>query len=159
MLGQLPCAWWVLVVLGVCAGVLSGTLGLGAGTILVPVLGLALGFEQKSAQGMALAVMVPMAFLGALRYWQNPEIEVDLAVVALVALGALAGTLIGTELAAHIKGQHLRQVFAVVLVIIGGRMFWSSYRADRAADGGQSRNQITADSVGNGDVNNGSRQQ
>ena len=72
MMGPLFNPWWVFILLGVCAGVLSGALGLGSGTILVPTLVLLFGFMQKSAQGMALAVMVPMALLGAFRYWKNP---------------------------------------------------------------------------------------
>jgi len=65
MADQLFNQWWVFVVLGVFAGVVSGSLGLGSGTILIPSLVLLCGFGQKSAQGMALAVMVPMTLLGA----------------------------------------------------------------------------------------------
>ena len=97
MIFQLSHPWWVFILLGVAAGIISGTLGLGAGTVLVPALVLLLGFGQKSAQGMALAAMVPMAFLGALRYWRNPAIEMNHLVIALIVCGALAGTLFGTE--------------------------------------------------------------
>lgn len=55
MIIELPNPWWVFVLLGICAGLLSGTLGLGAGTIIIPTLVLLCGFEQKSAQGTALA--------------------------------------------------------------------------------------------------------
>ncbi|MBL7186469.1 MAG: sulfite exporter TauE/SafE family protein [Phycisphaerae bacterium] len=69
MLGQLPAYWWALVLLGILAGVVSGMLGLGSGAVVVPALVLAFGFPQKSAQGTALALMVPMAMLGAFRFW------------------------------------------------------------------------------------------
>ena len=51
MMGPLFNPWWVFVLLGFCAGILSGALGLGSGTILVPTLVLLFGFMQKSAQG------------------------------------------------------------------------------------------------------------
>ena len=126
MIGQLSNPWWVFVFLGICAGILSGLLGLGSGIILVPALVLLCGFGQKSAQGMALAVMVPMALVGALRYWKNPEIEMDWAVVGLIILGALAGVLAGTELAPKLPSHILRKIFAAVLLLVAVKMFVGS---------------------------------
>jgi uncharacterized membrane protein YfcA len=71
---------------------------------------------------MALAVMVPMVLVGALRYWKNPEIEMNTAVIGLIILGALAGALLGTELAARMPGHILRKIFAVVLIIVAVKM-------------------------------------
>ncbi|MFH1718376.1 MAG: sulfite exporter TauE/SafE family protein [Planctomycetota bacterium] len=126
MITHLSNCWWIFVLLGVCAGVISGTLGLGSGAIVVPTLVLALGFQQKSAQGTALAVMVPMALLGALRYWKNPEIEMNFAVIAFIVLGATAGVLVGTELASRLPGHALRKIFAIVLAIVAVKMFTAS---------------------------------
>ena len=126
MIGQLSNPWWVFVVLGLCAGVISGALGLGSGIIMIPTLVLLCGFGQKSAQGMALAVMVPMALVGALRYWKNPEIEINTVIVGLIICGALVGALVGTELASRIPNHILRKVFAAVLVIAAIRMFMTS---------------------------------
>lgn len=126
MIGQLSNPWWFFVVLGLCAGVLSGALGLGSGTILVPTLVLLCGFMQKSAQGMALAVMVPMALLGAFRYWKNPQIDMDAMVIGLIICGALAGVLAGTELAARLPVHILRKAFAIFLVIIATKMFFGA---------------------------------
>ena len=80
MVAQLSSCWWLFIVLGVCAGLVSGTLGLGGGTVFIPALVLLWGFEQKSAQGTALAIMVPMTLVGALRYWKNPEIDMSLTI-------------------------------------------------------------------------------
>jgi len=128
MIGQLSNPWWVFVVLGIAAGILSGALGIGAGIILVPTLVLLCSFGQKSAQGMALAVMVPMALLGALRYWKNPQIEMNAVVIGLIICGALAGTLAGTELASWLPSHILRKAFAVVLIMVAIRMFIGSAR-------------------------------
>jgi hypothetical protein len=120
--------WWVLVVLGLCAGVISGTLGVGSGTVLIPALVLLFSVEQKAAQGTSLAVMVPMALVGAIRYWRNPHIELNGAVIALIALGAVGGTLVGTELAARLSAGFLRKAFAVFLMVVAIRMFTASPR-------------------------------
>ena len=124
--GELANPWWAYVILGVCGGLISGTLGLGSGTIFVPVLVLILLFPQKSAQGTALAVMVPMALVGALRYWANPQIEVKLPVVGLIVIGAVVGAFVGTELAYRLPGHVLKKFFAVYLLVVAVKMLLSS---------------------------------
>ncbi len=131
MISQLSNPWWIFILLGVGAGVLCGALGLGAGIILVPTLVLLCDFGQKSAQGMALAVMVPMVTLGALRYWKNPEVEMHGTIIGLITLGTLAGVLAGTELAARLSGPILRKIFAAVLLLVAVKMFVGSTRPKR----------------------------
>ncbi len=122
MLENLANPWWMFVILGVCAGIISGGLGVGAGALVVPALVLIFSFAQKSAQGMALAVMVPVALLGAFRYWKNPDIPIDLAVVLLIVCGAMAGTVVGTEIASRLPAHTLRKLFAVLLIVVAVRM-------------------------------------
>ncbi|MGB2806369.1 MAG: sulfite exporter TauE/SafE family protein [Sedimentisphaerales bacterium] len=159
MIGQLSNPWWIFVLLGICAGTLSGLLGLGSGIILVPVLVLLCGFEQKSAQGMALAVMVPMALVGALRYWKNPEIDMNAAVIGLIILGALAGALAGTELVDRLPGHILQKVFAVVLLIVAVKMFVTSLKSEQGGLDGNLTNLRMVNSTQNGDVNNDTTKQ
>jgi uncharacterized protein len=136
-MGSVPGEWWVFIGLGLCAGVVSGTLGLGSGTVVIPALVLLGGFGQKSAQGTALAVMVPMALIGALRYWRNPEVELDGLVIVWIALGAVAGTVLGTEFAARLPASLLRRLFAIFLVIVAVRMFTASPRSEKGLLSGQ----------------------
>ena len=135
MPGDLPGPWWALVVLGLAAGVVSGTLGVGSGIIVVPALTLVFALQQKSAQGTALAVMVPMALMGALRYWQNPAIRIDLGTVGLLAAGALVGALVGTAIAGRVSGPWLRRIFAVFVLAVGIRMFLTTFAQPAAAPG------------------------
>ncbi|MCH7556690.1 MAG: sulfite exporter TauE/SafE family protein [Planctomycetes bacterium] len=154
MIGQLSNPWWVFIVLGLCAGVLSGALGLGSGIIMIPTLVLLCGFGQKSAQGMALAVMVPMALVGALRYWKNPEIEFNTVIVGLIICGALAGALAGTELASRIPNHILRKVFATVLVIAAIKMFMTSAKPGQPNLDNSLIEQKIVSSLENGETNN-----
>jgi len=126
MIWQISNPWWVFIILGIFAGTSSGLLGIGGGVIMVPVLALLCSFDQKNAQGTALAVMVPMTLLGAWRYWQNPQVEMNAAVIILVICGALAGTLLGTELASRLPSSTLRKIFALVMLIVSVKMFFSS---------------------------------
>ncbi len=154
MIGQLSNPWWVFVLLGICAGVLSGALGLGSGIIMIPTLVLLCGFGQKSAQGMALAVMVPMTLVGALRYWKNPEIEINVVIVGLIICGALAGVLAGTELASRLPGHILRKVFAAVLVIAAVKMFMTPAKPTQLSLDNSLTEQKTVNSLEHGETNN-----
>jgi uncharacterized membrane protein YfcA len=122
-LSQLSNPWWMFVILGIAGGVLSGALGIGSGIVFIPILASVFLLPQKSAQGTTLAVMVPMALLGAIRYWHNPSIEINMTMVALLVAGALGGVLIGTTIMERIPGHYLRKAFAVFLVIVAVRMF------------------------------------
>jgi uncharacterized membrane protein YfcA len=159
MIAQLSGCWWLLIVLGVCAGLISGALGLGSGVVFVPALVLLWGYEQKSAQGTALAVMVPMTLVGALRYWRNPEIDMSLTVILLIALGALAGALAGTELAYRLPNQALRKLFAIFLVAVAVRMFIASPKPKQPEAGANLTNLKDVNSVDFGDAKNDAEQQ
>jgi uncharacterized membrane protein YfcA len=154
MIGQLSNYWWVFILLGVFAGIVGGALGLGSGTVVVPVLVLLCSFGQKSAQGTALAVMVPMALVGAVRYWKNPEIEMNAAVIVLMVLGALAGVLAGTELAGRLPNHTLRKVFAIYLVIVAVIMFTASPRQEQRGLDDISTNQKNVELVERADTKN-----
>ena len=159
MIGQLTGYWWLFIVLGVCGGLVSGTLGLGGGVIFIPALVILCGFEQKSAQGMALAVMVPMALLGALRYWKNPEIDMSLTIILLIVLGALVGVLAGTELAGRLPNHVLRKVFATFLVVAAVKMFIASPGSKQPQPGVNLTNQNHENLVDRGDKKNDAEQQ
>jgi hypothetical protein len=154
MMGQLSNFWWVFILLGFLAGVISGTLGLGSGTIIIPVLVLFAGLEQKTAQGTALAVMVPMALVGAILYWRNPEVQMNAVVIVLIVLGALAGTLVGTRIASWLPGWTLQKVFAVFLAIVAIKMFFASSKTKEPDLVGSSIRQGSVKSIEQGDTTN-----
>ena len=154
MIGQLSSSWWIFILLGIGAGIISGTLGLGSGTIVVPALVLLFDFGQKNAQGTALAVMVPMALVGALRYWQNPEIELNMVVIGLIICGSIAGALVGVELASMLPAHVLRRVFAIFLIIVAVRMFMTSEKSRRVGLDNNMIEQKTVSSLEHGETNN-----
>ena len=89
---------------------------------MVPILVLIFGFAQKSAQGTCLAVMVPMALAAAVRYKLNPNIEVDLQVAVILAMGGIVGAVIGAGIAGWVSGAVLRKMFAVIMIVIAIKM-------------------------------------
>ena len=55
-----------LAAFGVLAGVASGLLGVGGGTLMVPFLTLAAGYSQHVAEATSLLVILPTAIVGSL---------------------------------------------------------------------------------------------
>jgi uncharacterized membrane protein YfcA len=103
---------------------------------------------------MSLAIMVPMALVGALRYWKNPDIEMNTLVIGLVICGALVGVLVGTELAFRLPNHILRKIFAIFLAIVAVRMFTLSPRPKQPDLIDSPTNQENVNLVDPGDTKN-----
>merc|ERR1711972_1107625 len=106
-----------LLLLGAVTGFISGLLGVGGGTVLVPALTLGFGFSQPEAQGCALLGMVPPAVVSPYTHWSRGN--VDRQLVAYAVAGALAGGVGGSLAAAGLPERTLRMVFSAVLACVG----------------------------------------
>ncbi len=107
--------------LGLCAGIISGLLGIGGATIIIPALVFLFGMSQFTAQGTTLAMMVPpVGILAAWMYYQKGYVDVKIA--GLMCLGFLVGGLIGAKIAVGIPEHILKKMFGVFLLIISMRM-------------------------------------
>src|SRR5215210_5837177 len=85
-----------LAVVGTAAGVFSGLFGVGGGTVIVPLLVMWLGYEEREATGTSLAAIVVIAAAAA--GVQAAFGNVDYGKAALVGLPAIGGVVVGTWL-------------------------------------------------------------
>jgi uncharacterized membrane protein YfcA len=116
--------------IGLLVGFFSGLFGVGGGIILVPLLVLTLGFSQRLAAGTSLAAVLPTAVAGLIGYAAIGN--VDWVAGVTLAVGAIAGSLIGTWLMHRIPQRLLRWIFVAFLAVAAARMFFLV--PDRAAD-------------------------
>lgn len=119
-----------LILLGLFAGSLAATLGVGGGIIFVPVLVSVFAFSQLDAQGTSLAIIVPTAIVGAITHARAGR--VNWKVVAVVGTGGVLGALVGATLAQTLDEAVLRRVFAIVLIILAIRMARRAWTVKRA---------------------------
>ena len=104
--------------LGLVAGSLSGTIGIGGGIILVPALVLIFEFSQHQAQGTTLALMVPpIGIFAAYTYFKAGHVDIKAA--AFICAGFVIGGLIGAKFAVNLPREILQKVFGFVLLTIG----------------------------------------
>jgi len=109
----------VLIGVGIFVGIYSGIMGLGGGTVMIPVLVLLLGFTQHQAVGTSLAVMIPPVTLPAVIEFYRKG-HVDLKIAVWIAIGFAAGAFLGGYAANKINDTALRLIFGFILVYVGG---------------------------------------
>ncbi|QGH68794.1 sulfite exporter TauE/SafE family protein [Pseudactinotalea sp. HY158] len=105
-----------LIVIGLVAGLFSGLFGVGGGTVILPLLVLWLGFDQRLGAGTSLAAIVPAASIGVISYAVTDAVAWLPALV--LAVGAAIGAQVGTALLPRISQQALRWGFVAFLVVV-----------------------------------------
>jgi uncharacterized protein len=103
-----------LMAIGTLAGLFSGLFGVGGGAVIVPLLMLWLGYEERGATATSLAAIVFIAGFAAIV--QGFYGNVDVLDAMLVGVPAVAGVLIGTSLQQRLPARSISLLFAAVLV-------------------------------------------
>jgi uncharacterized protein len=109
----------ILLLSGILTGFLSGMMGVGGGTVMVPAMVLLLGFSQQTAQGSSLLAMVPAGAAGAFTHQRLGNVRA--ALLTGLVPGILAGTYVGGSIANMLPEMQLRLIFAAVLIFTGTR--------------------------------------
>jgi uncharacterized membrane protein YfcA len=104
------------IVIGVCAGVVAGLLGVGGGVLFVPALVIFLGLGQHQAEATSLLAIVPVAIVGTFK--QDGYGNVRRGDALLMGLLSIAGAAAGVALANALSGTVLRVGFAMLMVLV-----------------------------------------
>lgn len=106
--------WEILA--GVFGGVVAG-MGMGGGTLTIPILTIFLNYEQLRAQGINLIAFLPMAVVALVIHIKNKL--VDFKSTWMLALVGSVFSLGGALLANHIANSLLKKLFAIFLIGLG----------------------------------------
>ncbi len=114
----------ILILIGVCAGLLSGFVGVGGGMIIVPGLIYLLGKGQLESQGTSLAViMLPVGILGVMNYYKAGNVNINYALV--IAIAFVVGSYFGSKYALKVPEHKIKVIFGVFLLYVAIRMLHS----------------------------------
>ena len=105
-----------LAAIGTLAGLFSGLFGVGGGVVIVPLLVLWLGVDERLATGTSLAAIVVIAAVATAVHGAYGNVHLREGV--LVGVPAVAGVLIGTELQQRISTKAISLVFAALLAVV-----------------------------------------
>ena len=105
--------WYCLA--GFLSGICGG-LGMGGGTILIPVLTIFLGFDQKLSQGINLLSFLVMAIFSIYIHYRNGYI-VTKNIFYIIIFGVIFSVL-GAILMAFLPSRFLKIGFGVFLILL-----------------------------------------
>jgi uncharacterized membrane protein YfcA len=104
-----------LAAIGTLAGIFSGLVGVGGGTVIVPLLIFWFGYGERLATGTSLGAIVLIGLLGALAQgglYGNVHVGTGL----LLSIPAIGGVLLGTAIQQRIPQRAVSLLFAALLV-------------------------------------------
>ena len=108
---------------GALVGFLAGIMGVGGGFILVPAMIYLLGMPVTIVIGTSLYQITVVA--GATTFLHAISGQtVDIVLAGLLTIGAVVGAQLGTRFGAGIRGEELRGLLALMVLIVCAALFW-----------------------------------
>lgn len=116
---------WILYLAGGVVAFISGLLGIGGGSFLVPIL-LFLGYDVKKV-AVAISFVIPFstgpAFLSYL-----PFTHIDWIILSIAFVGAITGGFLGNHIMhSKMKPDHIKGLIGIFLLILAGKMMYSLF--------------------------------
>ena len=116
--------WYYFVIAGVLGGIVGG-MGMGGGTILIPILTIFLGISQHISQGINLIVFIPLSVVAIIIHAKNKL--VDFKSFFFIIVPAICFSILFSFFSNTISPQALKKVFALFLLALGVVLFYVSF--------------------------------
>lgn len=110
----------ISLVSGFVIGLISGLIGIGGGTMLVPLFMWAFKMDMARAVGTSLAVIAPVSLVGAFSHHLKGNVE--MAPVLWVTLAAAAGIFASGQFIQYVPEIFLKRAFALFLIVVAIRL-------------------------------------
>lgn len=122
---------FLLILGGLGAGFLSGTIGIGGGVLFVPTMTVGFRLSQAVAQGTSLVAIIPTAIVGGFTHLREGNVQVGTAL--WMGGGGLVGAIIGAVVAVAVPGPILARVWGAFLVFFAYRLGVQAFRSPAKA--------------------------
>jgi uncharacterized membrane protein YfcA len=116
---------WVLPVVAIAIGLMTGVFGVGGGFLIVPALVLVFGLPFGMATGTSL-VVVALNSITALLFKYDTWAQIDWHIPLLVIVGGLVGSTVASTMNHGIPVRYLERAFALLLVALAA---WMAFEA------------------------------
>ena len=107
--------------IGVFVGVLSAIMGVGGGFIMIPAMIYILGMPTNVVVGTSLFQIIFVTALTTIFHSVNTQ-TVDIFLAALLLIGAVVGAQFGARVGFKIKGEYLRALLALLVLLVCVKM-------------------------------------
>ncbi len=105
-----------LAITGTAAGLFSGVFGVGGGTVIVPLLVLWLGYDERRAAGTSLGAIAVIAAIATIA--QGAYGNLDLGHGLLVGIPAVGGVVLGTWIQQRVRTDTIGLLFGLLMVAV-----------------------------------------
>ena len=113
-----------ILTIGLAAGFLSGSMGIGGGVIIVPSLVFFMGFPLHMAQGTSLALMtIPVMFVATFNFYKEGFVNIKVAL--LLAVTFVIGGYLGSKFSIIMPEKIMRKAFGVLMILVALKMIFS----------------------------------
>jgi len=119
---------FLLILFGLIGGIFGG-MGMGGGTLLIPLLTIFLAVNQKLAQGYNLIAFLIMAVFVLIIHIKNKMI--NLKSVIILDIFGIAFCILGSLLISVIKSEILHYIFAGFLILLSFYEFYKLFKSIR----------------------------
>lgn len=106
----------LLIIAGIISGIIAG-MGMGGGTLLIPILTIFFKFKQQLAQGINLLAFLPCSIVSLIIHCKNKLVNFKIG-IPIIITGVVA-SVGGSILAMNIESKLLKKLFGGFLLIIG----------------------------------------
>lgn len=106
----------IFIAIGAAGGLIGG-MGMGGGTLLIPLLTLFTGTDQHLAQAVNLIAFIPMSLVALVIHIKNKLVE--FRYVLITAIPAVAASVGASLLSKIVDGKSLSVYFGIFLMILG----------------------------------------
>ena len=104
-------------------------MGMGGGTLLIPLLTLVLGVGQKEAQLCNLLSFLPMAVFALFKHEKSGLVRREGSLLLMIP--ALFGSLAGSLCSLFLEGALLKKGFGIFLMILSVIQFTNGKKSDK----------------------------
>lgn len=109
--------FWAFVLVGIGAGVFAGLFGKGGGIVIVPMLIGIFHYDAKAAAATSLAALQLPVGLPSVLIYANAG-HLNLLFAGLIAIGIVAGALVGSKIGVKLPSSMFKKVYAVFLLVV-----------------------------------------
>ena len=112
-------------IVGLAGGLLGG-MGMGGGTVLIPLLTIFRAVSQHSAQAINLISFIPMAVVALVIHIKNKLVNFEYILWIIVA--GIITCVLGCYIARMLSGKILQRIFGGFLLLLSGWQFFTQIK-------------------------------
>ena len=115
----------IFLLCGIAGGILGG-MGMGGGTLLIPLLTAVCGLKQSAAQGVNLLSFLPMSVVALSVHFKSGRLKKE--GLAFLTVPALISSALFALLAVYLPDEALSKGFGVFLIVLSIYQFIADFR-------------------------------